>query len=29
MTKLNDESLNWIYQHLDELEQKLIVCDFA
>lgn len=26
--KLNSENLNWIYQHLDELERMLVVLDY-
>ena len=27
--KLNDESLNWIYQHLNELERTLVALDYS
>lgn len=27
--KLNSENLNWIYQHLDELERMLVVLDYS
>lgn len=27
--KLNSENLNWIYQHLDELERVLVANDYA